>query len=123
MLLAYDVTRLDSFENVINWMRQVQKNARDDVEKLLVGNKIDMVDIRKVTKERGTQLALEFGIPFIETSAKSGENVSKAFVDVTMSLLRNPNIVASTAGRPSTAFRVEPPSSTQRSYFSSSNCC
>jgi len=68
-----------SFENIKNWIRNIEENASADVEKMLLGNKCELTDKRQVTKERGEQLAVEYGIKFMETSAKSSINVEEAF--------------------------------------------
>ncbi|XP_023225099.1 ras-related protein Rab-8A-like [Centruroides sculpturatus] len=54
-------------------------HASADVEKMILGNKCDRNEYRQVSKERGEQLAIEYGIKFMETSAKSSINVEEAF--------------------------------------------
>jgi len=49
---------------------------------MVLGNKCDMNDRRQVTKEKGEQLAVEFGIKFMETSAKASINVDEAFISL-----------------------------------------
>ena len=44
VILAYDCTREESFENISNWVKQVEKHAAPGVEKILIGNKSDMLD-------------------------------------------------------------------------------
>ena len=78
-MLVYDVTNEKSFENIKNWIRNIEENASADVEKMLLGNKCELTDRRQVSKERGEQLAVEYGIKFMETSAKSSINVEEAF--------------------------------------------
>lgn len=79
IMLVYDITNDKSFENIKNWIRNIEEHASSDVEKMVLGNKCDMEDRRLVTKERGTQLATEYGIKFMETSAKASINVEEAF--------------------------------------------
>merc|ERR1719402_1483735 len=55
-------------------------HASADVEKMILGNKCDMNDRRQVSKDRGEQLAIEYGIKFMETSAKASINVEEAFL-------------------------------------------
>ena len=90
-----------------------------------------MEEQRQVAKERGKQLAMEFGMPFLETSAKTGDNVEKAFLDMTMAVLRrNPTAGASNSNRPTSAANVvvgssmgaDGSSSTSASTLSS-KCC
>ncbi|KAK7572140.1 hypothetical protein V9T40_014612 [Parthenolecanium corni] len=80
IILVYDVTDAKTFENIKNWIRNIEENASADVEKILLGNKCELEDRRQVTKERGERLAVEHGIKFLETSAKTGANVEEAFL-------------------------------------------
>ena len=68
-------------------MSDIEKFAKEGVFKILVGNKSDLIDKRQVSKERGKQLADSYGIPFIETSAKSNENIERLFVDSTKAFI------------------------------------
>nr|AEO51738.1 Rab8 [Helicoverpa armigera] len=79
IMLVYDVTNEKSFENIKNWIRNIEENASADVEKMILGNKCDLEAKRQVSKERGEQLAVEYQIKFIETSAKDSLNVESAF--------------------------------------------
>ena len=77
-IIVYDVTNKKSFENVGNWLEEVKKHC-DRIPLLLVGNKVDLEDQREVTTREGEGLAEKLGIPFFETSAKTGEVVTKCF--------------------------------------------
>ena len=68
-------------------MNDIDKFAKEGVFKILVGNKSDLNDKRQVSKERGKQLADSYGIPFLETSAKSNENIDKLFNDSTRAFI------------------------------------
>jgi small GTP-binding protein len=80
IVLIYDVTDKKSFDNISYWMNHITDHAETDREILLVGNKIDKLNERVVITEEGTALADKFGVPFIETSAKTGENIEDAFL-------------------------------------------
>jgi len=80
IMLVYDITNEKSFDNIKNWIRNIEEHATSDVEKMVLGNKCDMNDRRQVSKERGEQLAIEYGIKFMETSAKASINVEEAFL-------------------------------------------
>lgn len=82
IMLVYDITQEKSFENIKNWIRNIEENASTDVEKMLLGNKCELNEKRQVTKERGEQLAIEYGIKFLETSAKNSINVEEAFFNL-----------------------------------------
>lgn len=79
IMLVYDITNGKSFDNIKNWIRNIEEHASGDVEKMILGNKCDMEDKRVVLQEKGQMLALEYGIKFLETSAKAGDNIEKAF--------------------------------------------
>ena len=82
IILIYDVTSRRTFESIRNWVSQIREEATEKVTIYLVANKIDMDEDRKVKKEEGEKLAKELGLPFMETSAKSGINVDKIFEDL-----------------------------------------
>lgn len=85
IMLVYDVTSERSFENIKNWMRNIDEHASDDVEKMIIGNKADKnlpEDTRVISTERGQTLAMEHEVLFYETSAKDGNNVEDAFVAI-----------------------------------------
>ncbi|CAH1251313.1 ras-related protein Rab-8A-like isoform X4 [Branchiostoma lanceolatum] len=79
IMLVYDITNEKSFENIKNWIRNIEEHASADVEKMILGNKCDMEDRRQVSRDRGEKLAIEYGVKFMETSAKSSINVEEAF--------------------------------------------
>ena len=82
IILLYDVTNLQSFENIKLWINQIREEASPNVVIYLVGSKIDLEEERKVTKKDGEKLAEEFGLPFLEASGKSGINVNEVFDDI-----------------------------------------
>ncbi|EJK75494.1 hypothetical protein THAOC_02783 [Thalassiosira oceanica] len=81
VILVYDVTSAKSFDSLgERWMAQLHDHANsDELAKLLVGNKCDLEDSREVTKEKAEMFCNEHGMEHLETSAKSGANVLKAF--------------------------------------------
>ncbi|XP_032824664.1 ras-related protein Rab-8A-like [Petromyzon marinus] len=79
IMLVYDITNEKSFENIKNWIRNIEEHASADVQKMVLGNKCDMNDRRQVTKDRGEKLAEDYNIQFMETSAKASINVEEAF--------------------------------------------
>ena len=82
IILIYDVTNVQTFENVKQWVSQIREEASANVIIYIAGNKIDMEEERKVNKEEGEKLAEELGLPFVETSAKSGININETFEDL-----------------------------------------
>ncbi|NXC72727.1 RAB8A protein, partial [Anhinga anhinga] len=79
IMLVYDITNEKSFENIRNWVRNIEEHASPDVEKMILGNKCDANDKRQVSREQGEKLAASFGIKFMETSAKANINIEDAF--------------------------------------------
>lgn len=68
-------------------MNDVEKFAKEGVFKILVGNKCDLEEKRQVSKIKGKQLADQYGIPFLETSAKNRDNIEELFVSSTQAYL------------------------------------
>ena len=79
ILLLYDVTKTNSFENIREWIRDIREEVYEKTIIFLIGNKIDKKEERKIQTEQGAKLAEEFNLPFFEASAKSGENVDEIF--------------------------------------------
>mmetsp|Transcript_22207 Transcript_22207/g.35706 ORF Transcript_22207/g.35706 Transcript_22207/m.35706 type:complete len:203 (-) Transcript_22207:422-1030(-) len=79
VILVYDVTSDESFKHVEDWLEQVNKYASEDTAKLIVGNKADLIKDKQVSSEDALQFGVKFGIDVIETSAKTADNVDKAF--------------------------------------------
>uniref|UniRef100_A0A2N9GY96 Uncharacterized protein n=1 Tax=Fagus sylvatica TaxID=28930 RepID=A0A2N9GY96_FAGSY len=83
ILLVYDVTDESSFNNIRNWIRNIEQHASDNVNKILVGNKADMDESKRaVPTSKGQALADEYGIKFFETSAKTNLNVEQVFFSI-----------------------------------------
>mmetsp|Transcript_24918 Transcript_24918/g.24385 ORF Transcript_24918/g.24385 Transcript_24918/m.24385 type:complete len:137 (-) Transcript_24918:34-444(-) len=82
IMLVYDCTSEESFQNVRNWVRQIELHANANVVRLLVANKCDLLEQKVINKEQGEKLATDFGMQFLEVSAKTGENVSDAFYNI-----------------------------------------
>jgi Ras-related protein Rab-1A len=80
ILQVYDITDRDSFDNVKQWLNEIDRYACENVNMLLVGNKSDLDSKRQVETDEAKAFADERGIPFLETSAKSATNVEKAFL-------------------------------------------
>ncbi|XP_049574891.1 ras-related protein Rab-27A [Syngnathus scovelli] len=86
-ILLFDLTNEQSFLNVRNWMSQLQVHAYcENPDVILCGNKCDLADQRAVNEEEARELADKYGIPYFETSAANGQNVSQV-VDVLLDLV------------------------------------
>merc|ERR1711971_981996 len=97
ILLVYDITDEQSFLNIRNWIRNIEQHASDSVQKILIGNKCDMVEDRGITKNRGQELANEYNIKFYETSAKTDQNVKEAFIAIATDIVEKKISMGETA--------------------------
>nr|XP_047920188.1 ras-related protein Rab-37 isoform X4 [Anser cygnoides] len=86
LLLLYDITSKMSFDNIRAWLTEIHEYAQKDVVIMLLGNKADVSSERAVRTEDGASLAREYGVPFMETSAKTGMNVELAFLAIAKEL-------------------------------------
>ena len=82
ILVVYDVTERKSFQNVTTWVECINKFAKSNVLRILVGNKTDLEDKRVITKEEGRKLAEEHGLKFYEISALKITGLYEMFEDV-----------------------------------------
>jgi len=82
ILLVYDVTDRDTFENIQQWVQQIRENADERVRLVLVANKSDREDARAVATDEGEELARQYGVQFFETSAKDNKNVDECFAAI-----------------------------------------
>ncbi|KAM9733695.1 ras-related protein Rab-1B-like isoform 3-T3 [Menidia menidia] len=92
IIIVYDVTEQESFNNVRQWLDEIERYACENVSRLLVGNKSDLVSKKVVDAAsaqvtgtasisfRAPELASTLKVPFMETSAKSSVNVERAFL-------------------------------------------
>jgi len=79
IIIVYDVTDRESFNNVKNWVGEIDKYAADGVNKLLVGNKCDLTSKKVVSTDEAKELADSLNLRLLETSAKNAHNVEEAF--------------------------------------------
>lgn len=79
IIVVYDVTDMASFANVKQWLQEIDRYACESVNKLLVGNKCDLITKKAVDFNTAREFADGLGIPFLETSAKTATNVDEAF--------------------------------------------
>jgi small GTP-binding protein len=83
IILVYDVTNINSFNNIKSWVSQIRENTTDKIKITFVGNKIDNEDLRKISTEEGEKLAAEYDAKFFETSAKENIRVIEVFNYIT----------------------------------------
>jgi small GTP-binding protein len=84
--VVYDVTRSETLDGAGKWIKDLRQFIPSAIPMVIVGNKIDLK--RNVEKEEGQKFAEKTGAAFIESSAKTGENVSEVFKEIARALLR-----------------------------------
>ncbi|KAJ5077776.1 ras-related protein raba4d-like [Anaeramoeba ignava] len=77
--IVYDITNKESFKQIKYWIKELRDKVKKNIVTMLIGNKSDLAKLRKVPKEKGEKFAKKNNILFMETSAKDGTNVDKAF--------------------------------------------
>jgi len=85
-IVVYDITNRASFLNTEQWVEDVRSERGQDVVIMLVANKTDLSDKRQVSAEEGEKRAKDYGVMFIETSAKAGFNVKALFRKLALAL-------------------------------------
>lgn len=84
-ILVFDVTRKETFNNLGNWHKEIVE-ATPTISLILVGNKVDLD--REVQTAEGEALAAKLGLTYIETSAKTGENINEAFRMLALQMIK-----------------------------------
>jgi len=99
-VFVYDVSRRESFENVVMWLESTKGLTKRNIRMILLGNKVDLP--REVSTNEGHGLAARYGMAFIETSAKANLNVNAAFskiaIDVKDMILEKRGMVKGACG-------------------------
>jgi len=88
IMLIYDITSTQSFQNIKNWVVQIKDYLGDEASIILVGNKIDLESNRRVSWEDGMKLAKENKFGFYEASAKENRNIDEAFEALTEDMIK-----------------------------------
>jgi len=117
IIVVYDITDAESFNNVKQWLSEIERYASEGVNKLLVGNKCDLANKRAVPFEQAKQFADGLSIPFLETSAKNATNVEKSFLTMAS------EIKARVASQPTAMSGKKPVVLSGQDVSSKSSCC
>lgn len=80
IMVVYDVTDQASFNNVKQWLQEIDRYACENVHKIIIGNKCDLVDQKAVDFAEASAFGDQLGIPVVETSAKTAAGVEDAFI-------------------------------------------
>ena len=90
VLFVYDITNQESFNNIKNWIKDLQ-NVGNDIKGVIIGNKLDLEQKRDVSKEDLEEIGKKNKMPFLETSAKQNINVNEGFDLLVNELLKGKN--------------------------------
>lgn len=122
IIVVYDTTDQESFNNVKQWLQEIDRYACENVNKLLVGNKCDLTHKKVVEYPTAKEYADSLGIPFLETSAKNATNVEQAFLTMTAEI-KNRMGPSSSAGSGPSSQKIDITSRSAEPAGSSSGCC
>jgi small GTP-binding protein len=119
-IVVYDITNRGSFEKSKEWVKEIQQQGDANCVIALVGNKVDMVNARKVSTEEAQQYASSNGLFFTETSAKTALGVSELFMKIAKQL---PKVSKQKDISKAPPARLEPTPAAKQSQQSSGGCC
>jgi len=78
-ILVYDMTRSSTFSNVNNWWNSCVKYGLSGIPRILIGNKVDLKNERKIILPMAEHLSEKLNAPYFETSALTGDTVKEVF--------------------------------------------
>ena len=90
-IIVYDITNKSSFDSIANWVQDIKELASHDNKNIILGNKCDLENDRKINKEEGDNLAKKYNCQFFEVSAQNGKNIDKSFLCLIQSILQDVN--------------------------------
>ena len=118
IIIVFDQTDKDSYNNVQNWIEDISKYSTDDPVKIIFANKDDISkDKKSVDNEDIIELEKKCGLEVIRTSAKTGEKVTYAFEKLTQKLLLERNNRKMSRG-----YSLEPPVPVEGRFTPKKSC-
>ncbi|XP_076903820.1 ras-related protein Rab2BV-like [Bidens hawaiensis] len=85
-LLVYDITKKQSFENIVRWLRELRDHADANIVLMLAGNKCDLKHLRAISENEAQAFAEKEAFSFLETSALDAHNVENAFQSILLDI-------------------------------------
>ena len=121
VLLLFDVTNEETFNNVTNWMKDVKENSnkegkQSDIALYLIGNKIDKSNERVITKELAETQAKSLGMKYFEVSCKINLNVTEVMARMIMECHMKANHIEN-------CFKLAPTKSSANGGEKKKGCC
>jgi Ras-related protein Rab-1A len=119
IVFVYDVTDKNTFNNMKNWVKDAESKT-NNFKSVIVGNKIDLKDLRTVTIEEGQNFASKKKCPFFESSAKERINIDEIFITMLKEILKDQKGIIET-------FKIEEEKNINlnksNSHNKKKNCC
>jgi small GTP-binding protein len=78
VILVYDIARYSTFERLSYWLEQINIYCPVGVKIILIGNKMDLVELRQVSYAEGHKFAVKHNLMFMEVSARNGDKIDKS---------------------------------------------
>jgi len=88
IILVYDVTNRESFDNIVNWVDNIERYSKNP-RIILIGNKTDLPNKRVVSYEEALDYSNSLGLSFLETSAKNNLNIEDIFTKLVHDIYDN----------------------------------
>ena len=86
ILYIFDLTEKKTFEGVKQWLID-SESYNLNIKKILVGNKVDLIEKRKVEKEIIDNFVKKIQLKYYEMSAKDGTNIDNVFRELAEMIL------------------------------------
>lgn len=91
VMICFDITDLESFRNVENWLEEVKRYCAENTPIFLIGTKADLQSRRMVSYSMIKTFAEAKKLAYLETSSKTNENVNTCFEDFSRALVQHTN--------------------------------
>ena len=92
IILVFDLTNKESFDSINKWIKDINDNVDSKkIKRVLVGNKIDLTDLRVITKEEAEEMAKSYEVKFYETSAKTNEGIGELMEGIVSEVVNEGN--------------------------------
>ena len=88
-ILVYDITRRQTYIHLSDWVSDVKSHSTCNTKLILIGNKLDLAKQRQVSYEEARQFAEDNDMMYIETSAKTNDNVDEAFFQLARKIVQS----------------------------------